>query len=137
QAYSMDGEMPGSSSSRPFSKASRDLWTAVLFEEDFGGAAPDHDLTIGFGFEFGDVVPDLVGEIALVFAGPDFLRGKTFDVVLVKDGGHGLDGFEIRADLFELVAVEDLSGSCGIVEIATDISQPVKTTSLRSAMGAK
>ena len=44
-----------------------------LFEEDFGGAAPDHDLAVGFGFELGDVVADLVGEVALVFAGLDLL----------------------------------------------------------------
>ncbi len=40
-----------------------------LLEEDLGGAAPDHDLTIGLGLELGDVVADLVGEVALVLAG--------------------------------------------------------------------
>ena len=44
-----------------------------LLEEDFGGAGPDHDLAVGFGFELGDVVADLVGEVALVLAGLDFL----------------------------------------------------------------
>ncbi len=44
-----------------------------LLEVDLGGAAPDHDLTVGFGFELGDVVADLVGEVALVLAGLDLL----------------------------------------------------------------
>ncbi len=90
------------------------------FEEDLGGAAPDHDLPIGFGFELGDVVADLVGEVALIFAGLDFFCGEALDVVLVEDGGHGLDGFEVGTDLFELVAVEDLGGLGGVVEIATE-----------------
>ncbi len=44
-----------------------------LLEEDLGGAAPDHDLAVGLGLELGDVVADLVGEVALVLAGLDFL----------------------------------------------------------------
>ncbi len=49
-----------------------------------------------------------------------FLRGEALDVVLVEDGGHGLDGLEEGADLFELVAVEDLRGLGGVVEIAAE-----------------
>src|SRR6266852_1821860 len=95
--------MLGSSSTRPFSKASRVWWTAV-----------------GFGFELGDVVADLVGEVALVFAGLDFFGGEAFHVVLVEDCGHGLDGFEIGTDLFELVTVENLGGFGRVVEIAAE-----------------
>ncbi len=40
--------------------------------------------------------------------------------MLVEDGGHGLDGLEVGADLFKLVAVEDLGGLGGVVEIATE-----------------
>ncbi|MCU1252142.1 MAG: hypothetical protein JWQ49_5171, partial [Edaphobacter sp.] len=45
---------------------------------------------------------------------------EALDVVLVEDGGHGFDGFEVGTDLFELVAVEDLGGFCGVVEIAAE-----------------
>ena len=49
-----------------------------------------------------------------------FFGGEALDVVLVEDGGHGLDGFEVGADLFELVAVEDLGGFGGVVEVAAE-----------------
>jgi len=91
-----------------------------LLEEDFGGAAPDHDLAVGFGFERGDVVADLVGEVALVLAGLHLFRCEALDVVLVEDGRHGLDGFEVGTDLLELIAIEDLGGFGGVVEIAAE-----------------
>ena len=91
-----------------------------LLEEDLGGAAPDHDLAVGAGLELGDVVADLVGEVALVFAGLDLLAGEALDVVLVEDGGHGLDGFEEGAHGLELVAVEDVGGFGGVVEVAAE-----------------
>ena len=89
-------------------------------EEDFGGAGPDHDLTVGFGFEFGDVVADLVGEVTLVLADFLVLGGEALDVMLVEGGGHGLDGLEEGLHRFELVAVEDLRGAGGVVEIAAE-----------------
>ncbi len=49
-----------------------------------------------------------------------FFGGEAFDVVLVEDGGHGLDGFEEGTNLFELVAVEDLRGLGGVVEVAAE-----------------
>ena len=79
-----------------------------LLEEDFGRAGPDEDLAIGLGLELGDVVADLAGEVALVLAGLGVLGGQALDVVLVEDGGHGLDRFEEGANLVEGVAVEDL-----------------------------
>ncbi len=91
-----------------------------LLEVDLGGAAPDHDLAVGAGLELGDVVADLVGEVALVLAGLYLLAGEALDVVLVEDGGQGLDGFEEGTDLLELVAVEDLGGLGGVVEVATE-----------------
>jgi hypothetical protein len=92
----------------------------TLLHVDFGGAAPDHDLAVGFGFELGDVVANLVGEVALVLAGLGFFGGEALDVVLVEGRWHGLDGLEERSDLFELVAVEDLGGLGGVVEIAAE-----------------
>ena len=50
----------------------------------------------------------------------DFLGGEALDVVLVEGGGHGLDGLEEGRDLFELVAVENLGGLGGVVEIAAE-----------------
>ena len=50
----------------------------------------------------------------------DLLAGEALDVVLIEDGGHGLDGFEEGTDLFKLVAVEDLRGLGGVVEIAAE-----------------
>ena len=91
-----------------------------LLDVDLGGAAPDHDLAVGFGFELGDVVADLVGEVALVLAGLDLFTFEPLDVVLVEDGGHRLDGFKKRAHRFELVAVEDLGGLSGVVEVAAE-----------------
>ena len=49
-----------------------------------------------------------------------FFAVEALDVVLVEDGGHRLDGFEEGADLFELVAVEDLRGLGGVVEVAAE-----------------
>jgi hypothetical protein len=103
-----------------FFKGFEGLVDSGLFEIDLGGAAPDHDLAVGFGFELGDVVADLVGEVALVLAGLDLLSGEALDVVLVEDGGHGLDGFEEGAHLLKLVAVEDACGLGGVVEVAAE-----------------
>ncbi len=89
-------------------------------EEDLSGAGPDHDLTVGLGFEGGDVVANLVGQVALVLAGLDGLAGEALDVVLVEGGGHGLDGLEERAHRFELVALENAGGPGGVVEIAAE-----------------
>ena len=91
-----------------------------LLEVDFSGAAPDHDLAVGAGLELGNVIADLVGEVALVLAGLGVLRGEALDVMLVEDGGEGLNGFKEGADLFELVAVKDLGGLGGVVEIAAE-----------------
>ena len=112
--------MPGSSVDEALFEGCEGLVDGGLLEEDFGGAAPDHDLAVGFGFELGDVVADLVGEVALVLAGLGLLGGEALDVVLVEDGGHGLDGLEEGANLFELVAVEDLGGLGGVVEVAAE-----------------
>ena len=49
-----------------------------------------------------------------------FFAVEALDVVLVEGGGHGLDGFEEGANLFELVAVEDLRGFGGVVEVAAE-----------------
>jgi hypothetical protein len=91
-----------------------------LLKEDLGGAAPDHDLAVGLGLELGDVVANLVGEVALVLAGLDFLAGKSLDVVLVKDGGHRLDGLEEGADLFKLVAVKNLGGLRRVIKVTAE-----------------
>ena len=103
-----------------FFEGGEGLVDSGLLEIDLGGAAPDHDLTIGLGLELGDVVANLVGEIALVLAGLDLLAFEALDVVLVEGGGEGLDGLEEGANLFELVAVEDLRGLGGVVEVAAE-----------------
>ena len=66
-------------------------------EEDFGRAAPDHDDAVDGLFECLDVGAELLGEVALVLALLDVGAVEALDVVLVEDGGHGLDGFEDRA----------------------------------------
>ena len=91
-----------------------------LLEIDLGGTAPDHDLAVGLRFELGDVVADLVGEVALVLADFYLLAFETLDVVLIEDSRYGLDGLEEGADLFELVAVEDLGGLGCVVEVAAE-----------------
>ena len=112
--------MLGSSVDEALFEGFEGLVDGGLLEEDFGGAAPDHDLAVGLGFELGDVVANLVGEVALVFAGLHFFGRKALDVVLVEDGGHGLDGFEEGPNLFELVAVEDLGSLGGVVEVVAE-----------------
>ena len=86
-----------------------------LLEKDLGGAAPDHHLALGLCLERGDVVPDLVGEIALVLAGLDGGAVEALDVVLVEDAGHRLDRLEKGSDLGQLVAVQDLRMRGGVV----------------------
>ena len=81
-------------------------------EEDFRRAAPDHDDAIDLGFEFLDVRPKLLGEVALALARLDVGAVQALDVVLVEDGGHGLDGFEEGLDAGQVVLVED-SGVAG------------------------
>jgi hypothetical protein len=77
-------------------------------------------MAVRLGLELRDVVADLVGEVALVFAGLDLLAGKPFDVVLIEDGRHRFDGFEIRADLLKLVAVQHLCGLGCVVKITPE-----------------
>ena len=112
--------MPGSSSTRPFSNAASDWWTAVGSRKI--SVEPVQIITWRsvFGLELGDVVANLVGEVAFVLAGLLLLRGEPLDVVLVEGGGHRLDGFEERANLFQLVAVEHLRGLRGVVEVAAE-----------------
>jgi len=91
-----------------------------LLKIDLSGAAPDHDLAVGLVLELGDVVADLVGEVALVFASFGLLTFEPLDIVLVEGSGHGLDGLKERLDLFQLVAVQNLCGLCGVVEVAAE-----------------
>ncbi len=45
---------------------------------------------------------------------------EAFDVVLVEDAGHGLDGLEEGLDGGELIAVEDLGVGGGVEEVAAE-----------------
>ncbi len=103
-----------------FFKGFEGLVDGGLLEEDLGGAAPDHDLAVGFGLELGDVVADLVGEVALVLALLGAGAVEALDVVLVEGAGHGLDGLEEGLDLGELIAVEDLGVRGGVEEVAAE-----------------
>ncbi len=96
------------------------LVDGAALKEDLGRAAPDHDLAICSGLELRDVVANLVGEVALVLAGLLVLGREPLDVVLVEDGGHGLDGLKEGADGFEGVAVEHLGSLGGVVEVAAE-----------------
>ncbi len=91
-----------------------------LFEEDLCRSAPDHDLPIGLGLELGDVVADLVCQVALVLAGLDGGSVEALDVVLVEDAGERLDGLEKGLDLGELVAIEHLRVAGGVVKVAAE-----------------
>ena len=87
---------------------------------DLGRAAPDHHLAIGLRLELGDVVADLVGEVALVLADLLVLRGEALDVALLKGRGHGLDGFEEGPHALQLVAIKHSGGLGGVVEVAAE-----------------
>ena len=103
-----------------FFKGFQRLMGRALLEEDLSRAAPDHHLAIGSGLEGSDVVADLVGEITLVLASLDLGPVEAFDIVLIEDTRHGLNGLEKGANLFKLIAVENLRMLRGVVEVAAE-----------------
>ena len=90
--------MSGSLSTRPFSKAASGWWTAVGSRKI--SVEPHQIMTTRstFVLELGMSLRELLGEVALVLAGLDVRAVEALDVVLVEDGGHGLDGFEEGLD---------------------------------------
>ena len=100
-----------------FFEGSDGLMDGGGLEEDFSGAAPDHDDAVDGLSEILNVGADLVGEVALVLAFFDVGAVEALDVVLVEDGGKRLDGFEIRLELFESFLLEDLGVGGALVDV--------------------
>jgi hypothetical protein len=77
------------------------LVDGVLFEEDFGGGAPDHHEPVAavLALKLGDLLDKLVRQIELVLALLDVRAGQPLDVVLIKDGLHRPDLLELRLEL--------------------------------------
>ena len=99
--------MAGSLSTRAFFEGLDGGVAGGGLQKYFSRAAPDDDDAIDLGFEFLDVGAELLGEVALALAGLDVGAAEALDVVLVEDGGHGLDGFEEGLDAGQVVLVED------------------------------
>ena len=89
----------------------------VRLEENFRGAAPDHDGAVDFVFllEFADVVVDLHREIVFVFGFLDVRAVEILDVILIEGGLHGLDAVQEWLNLGEMIRVEHAGVRGGFV----------------------
>jgi hypothetical protein len=82
------------------------LVDGLLREENFGGPGPDHYLPVALRLELGDVVANLIGQIALVLPCLDLFRIEALNVAVIEGSGHWLNVFKEGTHLSELVTVQ-------------------------------
>ena len=89
-------------------------------KENLRRSAPDDDHAADRLLERLNIGAKLVGQVHLVLAGLDIGAVQALDVVLVEDGRHGLDRFQIRPNLLELVLLQHLGVGGGFVDVVVE-----------------
>src|SRR3989449_3251729 len=78
----------------------------LLLHKDLRGSAPDHHQPVAavYRFELADVVANELGKVELaataLYVGPV----QPLDVVVVEDGGHGVDAGQVVSDRLDMAA---------------------------------
>src|SRR2546428_7499206 len=76
----------------------------LLLHKDLRGSAPDHHQPVAavYRFELADVVANELGKVELaataLYVGPV----QPLDVVVVEDGGHGVDAGQVVSDRLDM-----------------------------------